>query len=575
YFIVIDDIWNNFVWKESKHALIDNECGSRIITTTQIFYVAKEVGGVYDLKPLSLGQSRKLFYQRIFGAEDKCPNQLAEVSDNIIKRCGGVPLVIITTASMLASKNRNDWSKGYQAMGSGLQDRPGVKDMRRILSVSYYDLPPQLRTFLLYISLYPEDYNIVARDLIWQWIGEGFIREEHGNSLYEVGEDYFSELINKGLIQPADVSDDKESACRVHDMVLDLITSISREENFLTCIGGQQSGSAPSKIRRLSVQSLNEDDIMQMATMNLSRLRSNTVFGRDINLLPALSSFSVLRALNLVYCWDVDNHHIKVTYSMLHLRYLCLCNTSITQIPDDIRNLRFLQVLDISATAIKMLPTSFFQLTQLVYLHIGMGTALPERLDNLKSLQELLGINIESPSMLHDLSKLTELRNLRVRVCGWNDDYKELFRRCLSNLINLKSIKLSGVHRNIDYGSDSLSPEPQQLQCIHLADSIKCDVPRWISSLSNLSTLLIQHLETLREEHLRVLGPMSSLCDLHIWVAQTARSKRLVIDGSYLFRCLARLKIGSSIMELKFAQGSMQKLQTLEVILSVQQTWDR
>ncbi|VAI81771.1 hypothetical protein VPH35_126655 [Triticum aestivum] len=575
YFIVIDDIWNNFVWKEIKHALIENECGSRIITTTRAFDVAKQVGGVYDLKPLSLAHSRNLFFQRIFDAEEKFPsNELAEVSDNIIKRCGGVPLAIITTASMLASKNRNDWSKVYQAMGSGLQDSTDVKDMRRILSVSYYDLPPQLRTCLLYISLYPEDYKIIARDLIWQWIGEGFVQEEHGKSLYEVGENYFCELINKGLIQPADVTDDKASACRVHNMVLDLITSISREENFLTCIGGQQSGSAPSKIRRLSVQSINEDDAKQMATMNLSNLRSIIVFGRYINLLPVLSRFSVLRALDISYSWNVGNHHVKIICNMFHLRYLWLHNTCISEIPDEIVNLQFLQVLDISGTTVQVLPASFVQLTQLVYLHLGMSTALPAGLGNLKSLQELLGINIASPSMLHDLSKLTELRNLRVRFYGWNDDYKELFQRCLSSLFNLKCIKIDGVHRNIDFGGDNLSPE--QLHCIHLTSSEICDVPRWISSLSNLSTLKIQDLKTLSQEHLQVLGIMPSLRDLNIWVPEIAqgRHERFVIGSSYPFRCLAKLKIGSQIMGLKFAQGAMQELQTFEIILSVQRTWD-
>ncbi|KAF7111950.1 hypothetical protein CFC21_111902 [Triticum aestivum] len=577
YLIVIDDIWKSSAWKTIKHALIENKCGSRIITTTRNLDIAKQIGGVYVLKPLTLAHSRKLFCKRIFGTEDKCPpNQLAEVSHNIIKRCGGVPLAIMTIASMLASKKGNDWSKVYQAMGSGLQDSPDVKDMRRILSVSYYDLPPHLKTCLLSISFYPEDYKILARDLIWRWIGEGFVREEHGKSLYEIGEDYFSELINKSLIQPADITNDKASACRVHDMVLDLITSLSREENFLTYIGGQQPVSAPSKVCRLSVQSLNEGNVKQMATMSVSHLRSLSVFEQDISLLPALSSFSLMRALDLSYCSTVDNRHAKVICNMFHLRHLWLCKTNITQIPDEIGNLQFLQVLDVSETKIQVLPAPFVQLTQLVYLHIGISTSLPEGMGNLKSLQELKDIYVTSPSMLHGLSKLTELRNLCIRVYEWNDDYKELFRRCLSNLVNLKTIKITGVHRSIDYGVDNLSSELQQLQCIHLTDSINFNMPRWISSLSNLSTLLIQHLETLREEDLQVLGNMPSLRDLDIWVVKTTyRRQRMVINSSYPFQCLARLKIGSSIMELKFAQGAMQRLETLEVILSVQRTWDQ
>jgi hypothetical protein len=69
--ILIDDIWNKSVWKNIRCALIENEHGSRVITTTRILDVAKEVGGVYQLQPLSTSDSRRLFYQRIFGTEDK------------------------------------------------------------------------------------------------------------------------------------------------------------------------------------------------------------------------------------------------------------------------------------------------------------------------------------------------------------------------------------------------------------------------------------------------------------------------------------------------------------------------
>ncbi|KQJ88226.1 hypothetical protein BRADI_4g16492v3 [Brachypodium distachyon] len=579
YFIVIDDIWNSSVWKTLKHALVENKCGSRVIMTTRILDVAKEVAAVLDLKPLSPIDSRKLFYQTMFGVEDKCPpNQLAEISENILKICGGVPLAIITTASMLATKGGDDWLKVYQSMGSGLLDSPDMKDMRRILSISYYDLPAHLRTCLLFISIYPEDYTIVAEDLIWQWIGEGFVQEEHGRSLYEVGEDYFHELINKSLIQPVDIkSGNKASACRVHDMVRDLVTSLSSEENFLTILGDLQPVSASSKIHRLSVQKINEDDFKQLATMSLFHARSLFVFGQDMNLLPALSSFPVLRALDLSCCLNVDNYHVKIICSMFHLRYLSLCNTSITKIPVEIGNLQFLKVLDISQTGIEVLPSEFVQLTQLVYLHIDMSVRLPEGLWNLKSLQDFPGIYVTSPTMLHDLSKLTKLRNVLIKVDEWNGSYEEPFRQCLSNLVNLKTIRINGANLSLDFGGENLSPGPQQLHSIHLINFINCAMPRWMSSLSCLSFLVIHGLKTLRVEDLQVLGSIPSLCDLDIWVVEPTqeRHSRLLIDSSYPFQCLTSLKIASRVMELKFAQGAMQKLQTLKIRLSVRQTWDQ
>ena len=77
---------------------------------------------------------------------------------------GGVPLAIITIASALAGgqkvKPRHEWYILLQSLGSGLTEDISLEEMRRILSFSYYDLPPHLRTCLLYLSIYPEDSEI-------------------------------------------------------------------------------------------------------------------------------------------------------------------------------------------------------------------------------------------------------------------------------------------------------------------------------------------------------------------------------------------------------------------------------
>uniref|UniRef100_A0A452XI97 Uncharacterized protein n=1 Tax=Aegilops tauschii subsp. strangulata TaxID=200361 RepID=A0A452XI97_AEGTS len=431
YFILIDDIWDKSVWNNIRCALIENECGSRVIATTRILDVAKEVGGVYELKPLSTSDSRKLFYQRIFGTEDKCPHiQLAEVSEKILQKCGGVPLAIITLASMLAGKKEHEnaytyWSKVYQSIGSGLGNNPDLMDMRRILYVSYYVLPPNLKTCLLYLSLYPEDYYIKTKELIWKWIGEGFLREEQGKSLYEVGEDYIAELINKSLVQPIDINiANKASSVRVHDMVLDLITSLSNEENFLATLGGQQTRSLPSKIRRLSLQTSNEEDVHPMPTMSsLSHVRSLTVFSKDLSLLSALTGFLVLRALDLSGCTEVVNHHLKDICKLFHLRYLSLKGTSITEIPKEIGNLQLLQVLDIRSTKMKKLPSTFVQLRQLVFVDMGtraVSTLLLKSMCTLPSLSSLaIGLAKLTEEDLQILGSMPSLSDLSIRTVYW------------------------------------------------------------------------------------------------------------------------------------------------------------
>ncbi|KAF8694480.1 hypothetical protein HU200_038225 [Digitaria exilis] len=299
YFIVVDDIWNTSVWETIQCALIDNELGSIIVTTTRNLDVTKQAGAVYQLEPLSITDSTKLFYQRIFGSEDECPpDDLVEVSRKILQKCSGVPLAIITIASMLSNKNGKEktkqyWSHVYQSMGCGLHGSTNVKDMRRILSVSYYDLPSCIKTCLLYLSLFPEDYKINIQDLIWKWIGEGLVFKEQGKTLYEVGEVYVEELVNRSLIQQVDIGHgNKTISCCVHDMVLDLICFLSNEENFLTKVGSQQPISMQNKIHRLSLETGWEDEAHQLATMSLSQVRSLNVAPHvDIGLIPSFQHF--------------------------------------------------------------------------------------------------------------------------------------------------------------------------------------------------------------------------------------------------------------------------------------------
>ncbi|CAO2149048.1 unnamed protein product [Urochloa humidicola] len=585
YLIVIDDIWSYSVWNTAKYALIENEHGSRVITTTRILDVAIQASAsVYQLTPLSPADSRKLFYNRVFGTEDNCPpNQLAEVSENILKKCGGVPLAVITIASLLASKRRKEnsekfWYRVYQSMGSGLEENTDVKNMRRILSISYYDLPPHLKTCLLYLTLCSEDYGIMRKEVIYKWVGEGFVQKQHRKTLYEVGEEYYEDLISRSIIQPMLYDHGiKVWSCCVHDMMLDLISSLSEEENFLRALGGSRLISEPSKIRRLSLQNIKDEDSKQVAAMNLFHLRSLIVSPESFTLLPALSSFPVIRVLDLCRCTQVGNSHCKHICNLFHLRYLKLSWTSITEIPDEIGNLQVLQFLDLYKTSVKELPSTFIQLGKLEFLCLDNRTRLPEHIGNLKSLQKLLPhIAIRSLSMLRDLSRLAELRSLLLRFDEWDENYEEPFVQCLSSLVNLQFLQIFDCHNGLSSSIGNLTPGPQQLRSINIGPGTIRRVPRWMSSLSALSALDITLL-TLGEEDLQILGSVPSLCNLYIWVKdhRKDREKRLAIGSDYPFRCLTRFRIVQGAMEVEFAPGAMLKVQTLRLDFHVRHTMDQ
>jgi disease resistance protein RPM1 len=217
-------------------------------------------------------------HRRLFNSEE-CPPHLEKVSSRILEKCAGLPLAIIAISGLLANKAKTkyQWHQVESSIGHELERNSSIEAMIKIISISYFDLPHDLKTCLLYLSMFPEDSVVGKEILIRRWIAEGFIQKKHGYTLYEAGEMCFSELINRSLIQPHFKMQvfDEVTGCRVHDTVLDFIVSKSIEENFVTIIGVPGiNHDSQNKVRRLSLQ--NNGEIP--AGLNLSVVRSLNIF---------------------------------------------------------------------------------------------------------------------------------------------------------------------------------------------------------------------------------------------------------------------------------------------------------
>lgn len=106
YLIVVDDLWEISTWNFIMPAFLDSNNGSRIITTSRNTDVAEKAGYVHNMEPLSYQNSKRLLYRRVFGDdyEDPTDNQPCEATEKILNKCVGVPLSIITMASLLVDK---------------------------------------------------------------------------------------------------------------------------------------------------------------------------------------------------------------------------------------------------------------------------------------------------------------------------------------------------------------------------------------------------------------------------------------------------------------------------------------
>lgn len=576
YFIVIDDIWSTQAWKTIKFALVENTCGSRVIVTTRIGTIAKSCSSpfhhlVYELRMLGEDDSKRLFFRRIFGSEDKCPHHLKEVSVEIIKKCGGLPLAIITMASLLTTKSytRADWLKVSNSIGSGLEKNCDVEEMNMILSLSYNHLPHHLKTCLLYLSMFPEDYVIKRDYLVRRWVAEGFVSAHGRRNLEDEGECYFNELINRSLIQPVDFQyDGRVYACRVHDMILDLITCKAVEENFITVVTNRkQMLPSHGKVHRLSLE-YHGLETLRTNPIFTTHVRSLNIFRYSEEMLP-LSGFHSLRVLDLDGNENLESCYLEDIGKLYQLRYLRIKASNITLL-ERIEELQCLVILDLlNCPNLGELPRSIVQLRNLKWLTVHRAN-LPDGVGNMQALEFLSLVVVDyttSTNLLEELGSLTKLRTLRLdwRINPLHRDKKTYEGNFVSSLGKLGSSNLRYLTLispwSLDFLLEPWSPTPHFLQELVIKGWHLNNIPVWMASLTNLTYLDVE--VKVRQETLQILGDFPALQFLKVCSNAAGSEAMCLVVSNDGFRCLKKFSFVGWV-NMMFKEGAVPALETLE-----------
>uniref|UniRef100_A0A453DCU3 Uncharacterized protein n=2 Tax=Aegilops tauschii subsp. strangulata TaxID=200361 RepID=A0A453DCU3_AEGTS len=531
YLIVVDDIWKVDDWNAIKCAFPRTSPGSKIISTTRINDVAESCcssfsGHIYNLRPLNMMQSRQLLYTRLFNSEEKCPSDLKEIADQILQKCDGLPLAIVAISGVLAHKasKKDKWNQVKDSIGRALRNS-SVEAMVNIIALSYLDLPRHLKTCLLYLSIFPEDHIIEKENLIKRWVGEGFICKESSRTMYESGEIYFNDLINRSLIQPTGIDGkcSEVKSCRVHDTVHDFIVSKAVDENFVTVIGVPGVNHDPQmKVRRLSLQ--NNGEIP--ACLIVSNARSLHVFGRNAKI-PSVSQFGLLRVMDFEDCWQLKDYDLAGIGNLLHLKYLRLKHTgALKALPEELARLQELQI-DIDGSVYEMeFPEAFQRLVCNVALYLNGHNKVPDETASVQRLRVLEGLSVylQSVEFLKGLGQLKNLRRLGMVLiyyhCG--RDWEANLKQAQSSVCELGKAGLESLHLYIDeevveiFEMDSwFSVPPYALRELVIEGKSVTRVPTWMASLDNLEKLHLR-IYKMPEEEVKILGGLPSLRHLCI-----------------------------------------------------------
>ncbi|PUZ75765.1 hypothetical protein GQ55_1G233200 [Panicum hallii var. hallii] len=514
YFIIIDDIWDPLVWEFISCAFPDNNKGSRVITTTRDWSVAATCCNyrheyVYKMKPLDEEASRRLFFNRIFDSEGACPGELKEVSSQILRKCGGMPLAIIVISSLLASQ-ANKVKEDWEYVGT---DRLEV--MRQILNLSYKNLPPHLKTCFLYLGAYPGDSVVWRDDLVRQWVAEGFLE-----AIGVAGSCF------------------KELGIRIRGSTHNIRRLFHHSD-------------AAGRHRTLPMPAVGIDT---------SKVRTfSTWGGSSPGHVPPVSKFKFIRVLILEFIpstpGEEEDQAIDLTAmcKLFQLRYIKIRSEVRLELPTQIRALQHLETLEVSGARPVFqsgidLPSDVAQLPCLSVLSIlPHMTSLPHGIGAMKCLRSLASFVLEENS----LDTITGLRHL--------SNLKDLYVR-----LPLDSCFAEAEEARVDVLCSSL-PEHGDCRFYLTAWSRWAwfpGVPQWIGRLQKLYSLELGVGE-LSRDGVAVLAGLPALVRLDLSIRGAPRESTVITATG--FPALKHLIVTCRALCLTFEAGAMPSLQKLNL----------
>jgi len=549
---------------------------------------------IHYMEPLKLEDSKKLFLSRAFGSVDASyPTEFNDVMDNILRKCGGLPLAIVSIASVLAgyksSGSIDKWETICKSIVSQMESNPTLEGIRQIVTVSFNHLPHELKGCMMYLSIFPEDYEISKDRLLCRWITEGLVLEKQGLTQMEVAESYLDELLSRNMIKANRLDEHKrDQSYQVHDLLLEIMVSKSLEANFVSLKGGRYDGMSYDRIRRLSIH--DSADVGAYSTskvkvtvdhrgteeVNLQHVRSLSMFQlQGHKLLDQLGDFALLRVLDLEGCEGVTNKHVRYACQLHLLRFLSMKNTNISVVPPQIGNLEHLQTLDVRTTLLDHLPETVTKLERLERLKfskrgLDIKWVLPRGLSKMKALRDVGLVRLGNDSQVaREVGELELLQTLDLHIGHETVDEEVLRQLALSlskrySLRCLSLVDISSAGKMLNFLHDLPAP-PRLLRSLGISGGIS-RLPSWVGSLTYLVDFAMMGTDLVGDELLGVLCELPNLKTLRAsW--KSYREDELVARTNHTFPVLRDLWFGEGVLPkvLRFEEGCMAKLETLEL----------
>ncbi|XP_058784899.1 putative disease resistance RPP13-like protein 1 [Vicia villosa] len=442
YLLVLDDICNGNAdyWEQLLLPFNHGSFGSKIIVTTrdkEVAYVLNSTK-IFDLQQLDKRDCWSLFVTHAFHGKNTSEYpSLESIGKKIVNKCGGLPLAVKTMGQLLRKKfSQHEWIKILETDMWCLSDVDN--NINPVLRLSYHNLPSNQKRCFSFCSIFPKGSRFGKDESIKLWMAEGLLKCcGAGKSEEELGNEIFSDLESISFFQQPYhlIVGRYKNHFVMHDLINDLANSVS--EDFFVQINGCMVEGIPERTRhiRCSLQLTYVDKSLE-PICQLKGLRSLLLKGDG----------SIL----------ISNDVQRDMFSQLkYLRMLSINGCGLSELVDEISNLKLLRYLDLSYTQITSLPDAICMLCNMQTLLLGNFDKLTELPSNFSKLINLRHLKLpyslkKMPKHIGNLSNLQALRYFKVEEQN-GSDLKELEK--LNHLHG--TLQITGLGNVIDLVDDA------------------------------------------------------------------------------------------------------------------------
>ncbi|KAH9614440.1 hypothetical protein KSS87_005156 [Heliosperma pusillum] len=386
--IVLDNVWKKLKLGEVGIPPESTEgyCCKLLITTRE-----KRVCSLMDIKEANIykvgllneREALNLFENQAEKKVDR--GEFKDVADRLLRKCGGLPLAITTTASALRGKRLPMWCHFAETSEKPISSQISseYRETYSILETSYKLVDIEEKMIFLFLAcLSPLDLAITVEDLMRYGIGlDLFQRVNSISEAMEQANIWANELISSSLL----LIGDSNGEVKIHDLVrasaisfidkgkdrMTLVESIPRwmcEETFekITAIS-LMSGHDFSRLSGVKAPLL--EILLLKGDVSLTTLPSTFFEGMknlkvlslsnvnfNLGLPESMGQLHRLKTLHLHYCELED---VKLIGKLVNLLVLSLRGSTLKELAVETGELHKLRLLDIEGCkGMKRIPAS-------------------------------------------------------------------------------------------------------------------------------------------------------------------------------------------------------------------------